>query len=97
VRFRVAEAALADIDEAAAYYYERLQRGLGREFRREARATLRRIRAGPGLSEIVEGDIRCSTTERFPYGVYFLWKDDEILIVSVAHLHRRPGHWKHRT
>jgi len=38
---------------------------------------------------------RCRT-KRFPYGLIYRCKGDEILIVAVAHLHRRPGYWHDR-
>ena len=32
----------------------------------------------------------------FPYLVIYRAKDDGILILAVAHGHRRPGYWKNR-
>ncbi len=33
---------------------------------------------------------------RFPYGLIYSNLESEIVIVSVANLHREPGHWKDR-
>jgi plasmid stabilization system protein ParE len=38
---------------------------------------------------------RCRT-HRFPYGIIYQAKRDEILIVAVAHLHREPDNWLER-
>lgn len=34
---------------------------------------------------------------RFPFSVVYLVDVDRILIVAVAHGHRRPGYWRSRT
>jgi len=34
---------------------------------------------------------------RFPYGVIYEQRSDEIIIVAVSHQHRRPDFWKPRT
>jgi hypothetical protein len=34
--------------------------------------------------------------DRFPYSVIYRASADEILIIAVAHLRRRPGYWRHR-
>jgi len=33
----------------------------------------------------------------FPYGLIYRAEADRILIVAVAHLHRRPGYWRRRS
>jgi hypothetical protein len=33
---------------------------------------------------------------RFPYRVVYRNRPDEIVVVAVAHLRRRPGYWKNR-
>ncbi|WP_407936397.1 hypothetical protein [Limnochorda pilosa] len=33
----------------------------------------------------------------FPYQVVYHLRPDEIVIVAVAHLKRRPGYWRNRT
>jgi hypothetical protein len=34
--------------------------------------------------------------KRFPYGIVYQIRGDEISIVAVAHLHRQPGYWSER-
>jgi plasmid stabilization system protein ParE len=34
--------------------------------------------------------------KRYPYALVYLQRDDEIYVVAVAHLRRRPGYWKNR-
>jgi hypothetical protein len=34
---------------------------------------------------------------RFPFSVVYRVEPQRVLIVAVAHAHRRPGYWKSRT
>jgi plasmid stabilization system protein ParE len=82
--------------EEATRYYERQRPGLGDEFAEEVRKTLERIRNHPGAwTNLGEGVRRCRT-DRFPYGLVYFVKDEDILIVAVMHLHRNPGYWRDR-
>jgi hypothetical protein len=38
---------------------------------------------------------RCRVN-RFPYGLVYEVSGEEIVIVAVMHLHRRPGYWRDR-
>jgi ParE toxin of type II toxin-antitoxin system, parDE len=39
---------------------------------------------------------RCYRLKRFPYALVYIERADRIIGVAVAHLHRRPGYWRHR-
>jgi len=82
---------------AAAAYYEAQQKDLGRRFLISVRDSLNRIQVNPLLYPIVEEDVRRCLTRTFPYGVLFRAKPDELIIISVMHLHRDPDYWKKRT
>jgi plasmid stabilization system protein ParE len=34
---------------------------------------------------------------RYPYQVVYRLEENEIVVVAIAHLKRRPGYWKHRS
>jgi len=34
--------------------------------------------------------------KRFPYGVIYAVKGDHILVIALAHLHRKPAYWSAR-
>ena len=38
---------------------------------------------------------RC-LVKRFPYGVIYTKRGEEIIIIAVANLHRKPDYWKNR-
>ncbi|MBL8753291.1 MAG: type II toxin-antitoxin system RelE/ParE family toxin [Planctomycetes bacterium] len=34
---------------------------------------------------------------RFPFAIVYRVNADELQVIAVAHLHRRPGYWRNRT
>ena len=45
------------------------------------------------LTEVLKGLDRIG---EFPYGIIYQVRQDEILIVAIANLHRRPDYWEYR-
>ncbi len=90
---RFLEIARVELREAA-QYYEAQRRGLGAEFRDEIRLTLERIKHFPDAWQTLSENTRRCQTRRFPYGVIYRVEPDGILVVAIAHLHRRPGYWR---
>ena len=81
---------------AAAEFYESRSAGLGERFLGDFDATIAEIRATPGLWPAVEGDLRCRTMGRFPFGIYYRARDEELRILVVKHHNRHPDYWRHR-
>lgn len=97
MKFRFLVPASAEIDEAVGFY-EAQQRGLGIQFAAAVENTLSRVAQFPeGYQKVGKYSRRC-IVPRFPYGVIYQWRQSEahILVVAVAHLHRRPEYWQHR-
>ncbi len=91
--YRFLRPAVREAKEAARFYEERIP-GLGFEFIAELRSALRRILAHPqAWCPLDERFRRCRAT-RFPFGLIYTIEGDEILIVSVMHLHRHPDSWR---
>jgi plasmid stabilization system protein ParE len=44
--------------------------------------------------EIEPGVRRRLVSHRFPYAVLYRLRGDEVQVVAVMHLHRRPGYWR---
>jgi plasmid stabilization system protein ParE len=95
LKARFLRAAQNDLQEAARYY-ERQRPGLGAEFREEIRSTIERIKKLPDAWHPLSQNTRRCQTRRFPYGVIYQVRREEILIVAIAHLHREPERWKNR-
>lgn len=86
--------AQAEFDDAIAYY-ESEQAGLGELFRNEVLRSISRIIQYPSSYQQFSRDTRRCLTAKFPYGIIYHYSPDhdEIVVVAVAHLHRRPDYW----
>lgn len=82
--------------EAAVFWYEERQPGLGEDFLTEFERTLRRIVAQPERWRKVQGDNRKLNFHRFPYAIVYSRNGETLFIKAVMHLHRRPFYWKKR-
>jgi len=86
-----------ELDDAVEYY-ELEQIGLGIRFQAEVVRSISRIVGQPlSYQQIGKYSRRC-LIHKFPYGVIFQYKEEpkEILVVCIAHLHRRPDYWVSR-
>lgn len=77
-------------------YYEECSQNLGLEFATEIYMTIQRILNFPKAWQILDSDIRRCLTNRFPYGVIYYQKNNEIVILAVMQLNRKPYYWKNR-
>lgn len=89
------EPAQAEIEEAIDYYNER-QSGLGDELSVLAAEAIGRILRNPSRAPRLSPNIRRFRIERFPYGILYQVRTDEILIVAFMHLRRDPQYWRSR-
>ncbi len=83
-----------ELDEAFKYY-ESVQEGLGLKFQAEVAHSLSRIVGQPlSYQEIGKYSRRC-LVHKFPYGVIYQYKEQpkKIIVVCIAHLHRKPDFW----
>lgn len=86
-------AAETELRNAVAYYNEQCA-GLGFDLAAEVRRTIGRILRFPSAwTKLSPSTHRC-LTNRFPYAVIYQCSDDQILIVAVMHLKRKPDSWK---
>lgn len=80
----------------AAGYYESQATGLGTDFLSEAERAVNSIAELPLTWPVIEGELRRRLVRRFPFGILYRIEPEEIVIVAVAHLRRRPGYWRER-
>ena len=92
---RIAAAASAELTEAVEWY-EAARAGLGSEFQDEFETGIRQIASFPRAWKPLGDRVRCFLLNRFPYGIIYQVETEEILILAVAHMHRRPGYWRDR-
>lgn len=89
------EVAKQELDETVAFY-ESQAPGLGQAFLSEMLASLELIRRYPTAWQSLSVHTRRCRLRRFPYGIIYHSDRSKILIIAVAHLHRRPGYWSDR-
>ncbi len=89
------EIAQIELDDAIDYYnYE--APGLGDAFLTEVLNALDRIGEFSKAWHPCSKRTRRCQTRRFPYGIIYQIRKQEILIVAVANLHRKPDYWTDR-
>lgn len=93
VRFH--RAAEREFDDAVAYYANEAP-VLGRRFREAVHSALERIKLFPEAYSPLSRRTRRCLVSRFPYGIIYRYRENEIMVVAVAHLHRRPEYWASR-
>jgi plasmid stabilization system protein ParE len=96
MKWHIQAAAEAEVEEATRWY-EAIREGLGAEFLDEFDAGIQRIAEFPHAWHPLGGSTRQHRLNRFPYGIIYQVREDEIVIFAVAHLHRQPGYWRKRT
>lgn len=79
--------------EEAAFYYESCSVGLGDKFLDEFNATLSHIVDHPKRWRIIRGNARKLNLNRFPYAIVYEIYAEQVYVLAVMHLHRRPFYW----
>lgn len=87
----------AELDATdAANWYNRKRDGLGNEFLLALEAKINAIRRNPRQFTVEYKGIRRAFTERFPYGIFFIFENDVVYILAIVHTSRSPKIWKKR-
>jgi len=63
------------------------------QFLTEFDAAIRRISSYPKSYILIENELRRCLIKRFPYGILYGIDANAIIIIAVAHLHRKPNYW----
>jgi plasmid stabilization system protein ParE len=92
-KYRFTSAALSELKEAVVYY-EREEAGLGLRFLDEIDSAVNRILRFPYAWHPVSARSRRCRTHRFPFGLLYQIRADEILITAVMDLRRDPQRWR---
>jgi hypothetical protein len=93
VKARFVSTAELELREAMEFY-ESSRAGLGAEFLAEVEATTRLIESFPLAWTPLSPRTRRCRTHRFPFGLFYQVRENEILIVSVMDLRRDPKSWE---
>jgi plasmid stabilization system protein ParE len=81
-----AQVEISDIAE----YLEGQRPGFGRLFIDEIGRVEDFLRDNPELYALVDGPIRRAVLRRFPYGLFYIVENSQVLVLACFHLHRGP-------
>jgi len=84
-----------EMDDAVRYY-ELAHEGLGRRFRQEVKKAAIRISEYPRAWSVERGEVRKCLLHTFPYKLLYSIEEDHILVIAIAHQHRKPDYWIER-
>ena len=80
----------------AALYYASIQSELGQRFHNEMEPLISEVRRMPGTFRFIRKPARRHFSHEFPQGIICVEQPDDIWIVAVMPLRRKPGYWTHR-
>jgi hypothetical protein len=95
VTVRFLHVAEIELDDAIRWYQGEAP-GLGDAFLIEVITAANRIARYPEAWQSLAPDIRRCRLTRFPYGLIYAIDKDDIVVLAVAHLHRKPDYWRDR-
>jgi plasmid stabilization system protein ParE len=84
-----------ELDEAIAWYAGQAP-GLGDAFLIETLKALKLITQFPQAWHPLSPQTRRCRLNRFPYSVIYSQDGDDLLVIAIAHQHRKPGYWRDR-
>jgi plasmid stabilization system protein ParE len=82
--------------EKAENYDDNISQELGNRFRAETEMAISRILDFPNAWQRLSQETRRRAFKTFLYGIVYRVKTDEIRILAVMHLHRKPNYWAER-
>ncbi len=91
-RLKFSVRAVREIGEAYEWY-EAQSRGLGLEYQAAMELQVRRLEQAPLLYPEILPGIRRTLLSRFPYGVFYVDRNDLVHVLAVVHNARDPKRW----
>ncbi len=85
----------AELEEAYVWYEQQVA-GLGSQFLLAVDATINSLRRNPFQYPVVYKDIRRALMHRFPYQVFYIQNEMQIVIIAVFHGMKNPLIWQSR-
>ncbi|MDG2305670.1 MAG: type II toxin-antitoxin system RelE/ParE family toxin [Candidatus Binatia bacterium] len=80
----------------AVRYYSQQADGLGSDFLSAVRTAIERVAEFPDSGRPFGERLRRVIVRGFPYAVIYRAEGDDLVVIAVAHLRRRPGYWRLR-
>lgn len=91
------QAARAELIQAQDWY-EGEATDLGRRFREAIDALAKRMSENPRQFPILlMKNVRRALLRHFPYSLFFVVEDQDLIVIACLHASREPSHWQKRT
>jgi plasmid stabilization system protein ParE len=84
-----------ELNEAASFYGARVP-GLGAAFLDDVDRSIEMMCGNPRIGAAAGRTFRKLLVRRFPYSIIYALRDEELVIVAIAHQRKRPGYWRRR-
>ena len=94
-QIRFIKQAIFDIEEAVLWYEEQRE-GLSFDFELCLDVGLAEISRDPNNFQKRYKEVRVRFIPRFPYGIQYLIKNHEVIVIAVFQTSRSPKNWKKR-
>ena len=82
-------AAAAEVENAISWYAQP-EINQTSAFIQDLQLTESHLRTHPAFYQRVEGDVRRAVLRRFPYSLFFLIEQDQVVVLAFMHQHQRP-------
>ena len=92
---RFTDDALFDIEEITKWYEDQ-RKGLSYDFELCLEAGINEITRTPLAFQKRYKNVKILFINRFPYGIHYVLKSDEIIVIGVFHTSRSPKNWSKR-
>lgn len=96
IRARLSSAAERDV-LAAQHWYAKESDGLDLSFRDDLDRVLLQIRTYPQSFPVVHENVRRANLHQFPFGVFYVLRNDHAFVLGVVHHSRHPSRWMRRS
>jgi plasmid stabilization system protein ParE len=74
-------------------WYRQRSAGLDRLFLEAFESALRVLHSNPEIAPEIEGEVRRYLLRGFPYGVFYMIRRDEVIVVACLHGALAPERW----
>ena len=95
MRLTLHPAAVQEISQAFDFYLEK-DPTVAEEFLEQLNLKIDWIGQFPQRYPVHEHETRRVVLQRFPFQVVYTIRDEDIVVIAVAHTRRRPGYWSSR-
>ena len=80
----------------AVEYYNIQETGIGERFKEDVDQSLQRIEKYPEAWQHETISTRRFLLKRFPYKIIYYIENNRIIVIALAHTHRKPFYWVDR-